>query len=581
MCHISEAPTALLLAAALVMAALFIVAAPVAAAETIVCEGVLGNSGGQGADLVRMGDVKAVRGMGVVCDRYQSLWDRAGDGVLNRYALDGRLLAQYAIAKGTDGRDQLTLVGDVLVLQVAGKLYTLSIDAPAGSAAKPMKRDSACISFGSVGGRFASATKEAVFLVAAATGEAQQVLDLKDAEAIEFGPDGAIYALSKGQVRKFVGGKEVTDGWPRPGPGERPQLLDGAWYGNAWHGTIRRFSASLEPAPGVVLGGASGSFIGHLDQNADVSNGRGLAHIGPNLFAVSGIGGIPQLLEWDGQKQQMRIIRRLGAVPAAGGIGLDRDGRIWWFAGVWQWTDRPDAPLDQGVSPLEFPGVAQVVMLPGDAMVAPCWMWGKPTFVHGKLSTEVLTERIESACALKTGMIGTAVYADRGKLVLMTIDRGGAGQAFFIDAAGKYQGEAGPVALKTMPPAKEFTSLAMKEDGTLLAAADGYVIEIARDGKDWKESRRWNSWGAGAAEKFGGRIFIAADAGRLWVADRERQRVIAFDMASGKPVGTFGTVDKKGTDLDALELPETIAARGQRAVVFDSENQRLMKLRLK
>ena len=56
----------------------------------------------------------------------------------------------------------------------------------------------------------------------------------------------------------------------------------------------------MEPAPGVALGGSSGSFIGHLDQNADLFIGRGLAEIRDNLFAVSGAGGIPQLLRMAG-----------------------------------------------------------------------------------------------------------------------------------------------------------------------------------------------------------------------------------------------------------------------------------------
>jgi hypothetical protein len=220
-------------------------------------------------------------------------------------------------------------------------------------------------------------------------------------------------------------------------------------------------------------------------------------------------------------------------------------------------------------------------MLPGDEMVAVGFMWGKPTFFHGKLSTEVTVSRIDSGCALSPAAVGAAVYQDQAKRVILAIERSGAGQAFFIEAAGKYAGEAGPVALKASPPAREFTSLATKGAATLLAAADGHVIEMARDGKDWRESRRWNSWGPGAACKFGARIHIAADAGRLWVADRERHRVLVFDLASGKALAAFGAIDAKGTDLASLAFPETIAARGERAVVFDSENQRLVKLALK
>ena len=51
-----------------------------ASAAPLVCDGILGNSGEGGRTLVRFG-LPARRGMGVACDRFGSLWDRAGDGV--------------------------------------------------------------------------------------------------------------------------------------------------------------------------------------------------------------------------------------------------------------------------------------------------------------------------------------------------------------------------------------------------------------------------------------------------------------------------------------------------------------------
>jgi len=565
--------------AAVALAALALTA-PDAPVAKIVCDGVLANSGAAGDAVVRFGDVQSARGMGVVVDRFGSLWDRAGDATLNRYAPDGRLLGQYHLPKGAGQRDLLTRVGDLLVMQVGTKLYTLPIDARAGSEPRPLGRDSECLSFGSFDGQVASATKEAVFLVNPATGAAKEVVPLKGVDQVEVGPEGAVYAMADGTIHKFVGGKEVTGEWPRKGPGERIQLLDGWWYGHGWHGTIRRFSAAMEPAPGVVLGGASGSFIGHLDQNPELSNGRGMAKVGPNLYAVSGMGGILHLLEWNESKQQMRPVRRIGAAPPAGGIGLDRDGRVWWYAGAWQWNNPPDAPMLQGVNGPDYPGIGQAVMLDGDRMVAPGYLWGKPGFYHGKLSTEVAIDRIETPCALKKGTTGSAVYEDERKLVLLVVERGGAAQGFEIDAEGRYRGELGPVALKAAGPVKEWTSLAMSDKATLLAAADGHVLEMVRDGKDWKESRRWNSWGAGEGERFGPRVWLAADAGRLWAADRERHRVLCFELASGRLLASLGAVDKKGADLASLALPETVAACGRGAVVLDGGNQRLVKLRL-
>jgi len=551
----------------------------VAAGGELVCEGILGNSGEQGKSLVRFGDASRVRGMGVACDRFGSLWDRAGDGVLNRYAPDGRLLAQCRIPRGGGQRDQVTLVGDTLVLLIGDGLCTLPIAAPAGAEAKPLGRRADCISFGSLNGRLASAIKGEVSLVDPASGEATQIAAVAGTDAVEIGPDGAIYAMANGRVHKLIGGQPATDGWPKGAPGERFQFLDGYWFGHGWHGTIRRFNAALEPSPGVVLGGASGSFIGHLDQNSELSNGRGLAKLRENLYAVSGLGGILHLLQWNDEKQQMEIVRRIGAVPACRGLGLDRQGNVWWFAGSWRWDDRPDTPLRFGVNAAEFPGIGQAVMLDNDQMVAPGYLWGKPAIYRGSLTGEVRCDRIEKGLELKKGFVGSAVYEKERRLVLLVIDKAGKSQSFAVGSDGSFQAGLGPAQLRTAGETKEWTALAMGSPTLLLGAVDGQVVELRPDGADWKEAQRWSSWAAAPSEKLGARIHIAADSGRVWISDRERHRVLVFDGGkTRRPLAAFGQLDKPGDDLHSLAFPETLAARGNRAVVYDSGNQRLMKL---
>ncbi len=551
-------------------------------ASSLTCEGVLGNSGEQGATLVRFG-AEPARGMGVAYDRFGALWDRGGAGVLNSYALDGRLLGTYRLPKDAGDNDQLTLVGDTLVLLIRGALFTLPVTAPAGSEARALKIGADAISFHARGPQLAARSKDDIFLFDLTTGAIAAVATVKGASELELGPDGALYLAAGGRLRKFVNGAEITAGWPKERPGERAQLLDGFWFGHAWHTTIRRFTAQMEPAPGVALGGSSGSFIGHLDQSADLFIGRGLAKIRDNLFAVSSVGGIPQLLEWQDDRQQFQIIRRLGSVPVCRGLGLDRAGHVWHQAGTWRWDDRPDAPMRLGINTLEFPGIGQAAMLDDDTLVAPGNMWGKPTIVSGKLTREASAQRIEKATALPLkDTSGTAVYRRENHLLLLVLDAAGKALSFNLSNDGRYVSDAGSVELKTVAPLKTWTALAMSAASTLLAAADGTVIEFEPDGSvNWVEKRRWNSWGAKTDEKFGASIFIAADAGRLWVTDRERQRVLCFDLETGKPLATFGTLDKAGDDLATLSAPETIAARGERAVVYDRGNQRLMKLRFK
>ncbi|MEI7730485.1 MAG: hypothetical protein WCO56_12990 [Verrucomicrobiota bacterium] len=556
-------------------------------AQTITWDGVLGNSGQQGAALVRFGSVGSstkgpiaggtAAGMGVAYDRFGSLWDRGGSGTLNRYALDGRLLGQYQIPHGIGRNDQLILVGDTLVMQLQDKLFTLPITAAAGTAAIALKRASLALSFGTFQDQFASWSGSEILLVNPLTGQARTVMTATNVQQLELGPDGALYVATGGKVHKYVAGQEIVQGWPRNVPGERMQLLDGAFYGQAWHGTIRRFTSGLEPDPGVVLGGSSGSFIGHLDQNSELSNGRGLARIRPGLYAVSGFTGTLHLLAWDAQKQQFQIVRRIGCAPVGHGLAVDRSGNVWWHYGAWKWSDTPATPLQSGINAPEE--IATPVMLESDHLVAPAWMWGKPTFLNGPLTTEVEIHRVENGkCDLLRPLMASVVYKSAGRLVLLAAGPTGKVAAFNIGTDGKYASDAAPVTLATASPIKSLASLAMKDANTLLIAADGSVIELALSGNSWKESRRWSQW---AGDHFGAEICLACDAGRLWIADTQRQRVLVFDAASGNLLAGCGLVDKPGADLRQFDAPRTIAARNHRAVVYDAGNQRLVKLLFK
>jgi hypothetical protein len=543
-------------------------------AETLIADGVLGNSGEQGASLVRFATDPA-RGLGVVVDQAGSLWDRAGQGVLNRYAADGRMTGHFRIAQSSDGHDQLTVVGDLLVLLLGGHLYTLPISAASGSEAAAVGKDVRCISYASSHGAIAAATADHVVLLSPATGMSTAVAPIAEVECLELADDG-IYAEAKGQLHRLVDGVDSADGWPRPSLGERFQLVDGFWYANAWHSTIRRYTRAFDPAPGVVLGGASGSFIGHLDANADLVNGRGLAHLWGDLYAISGFSGVLQLMVWHGDTQQFEVIRRISAVAHCPCLALDHAGNVYDWNGSWQWNDRPDSPKRLGISPMEELG--QAVMLDHESMIAAGIMWGKPTFFHGKLSEEVHADRIDHDCVLKKGIVGTAVYRDADKHVLIAIDARGAAQSYHIDAEGHFHGDLGATSLTTATPVAHWTSLAMKNPSTLLAAGDGAVIEFSRMGTAWTESRRWTSWGTADAQHFGSAITLAADDRSLVIADGSRHRVLCFDVATGTLRSTFGTVDAPGSALTALTAPSTIAVNGRRVVVYDAGNQRLMKL---
>jgi DNA-binding beta-propeller fold protein YncE len=107
-------------------------------------------------------------------------------------------------------------------------------------------------------------------------------------------------------------------------------------------------------------------------------------------------------------------------------------------------------------------------------------------------------------------------------------------------------------------------------------------VEFTRDGDmNWTESKRWSAWGERPEEKFGEKVTVSADSGKLWVSDTTRHRVLCFDAVSHKLLGSFGTADTAGDDMESVNSPQTLVARGDRAVVFDSGNQRLLKFELK
>jgi hypothetical protein len=547
-----------------------------ASSADVICDGVLGNSGEQGASLVRFGS-EGARGIGTAVDRFGSLWDRAGKGVLNRYAADGRLLGSYRISRDENGSDQLALVGDTLVLLLGNRLYTLPVTAPSGAEAAALKVEAKAISFAPFKNRLAIAQGDSVAWCDPASGAVEKIADLKDIESVEVGGDGAVYAKSRNQMHRVGVAAAANDGWPKAAPGERSQLLDGWWYGHAWHGTIRRADANLDPNPGVILGGASGHFIGHLDQNSELSNCRGMAKVWDGVFALSGIGGILQLASWDGATKQFSVVRRIGAVPACRGLGLDREGNVYHHTGVWQWHDGPDAPLRFQINTPD--GLGQMVMLDDNRVVGVANLWGKPAFLRGELTGELKIDRIEKDCALAKETVGTAVYQGEGGWTLLTVVADGKATAFALDGEGRYRNDRGAVTLTTAQPVKEWTSLAMTGD-TLLAGGDGHVIAFARDGEHWKEAKRWNSWGGSPEQKFGARIHLGTDGKTLVVADRERQRVLGFATTGGAPLWVFGSLDQAATDLTGVDHPETVTIRNGRVVVYDAGNQRVLKLRL-
>lgn len=546
--------------------------APVASGQSLVNAGILGNSGAEGDSLVTFAP-RPAPGLGVVYDKFGFLWDRGGDGVLNRYAVDGRLVAQYPLPATKARYDLLTQVGESLVLLINGKIYTLPINAAPGTAPKATTATAEMISFGSKDGKIATYAAGQFSILDVASGATQPAGSTQQRVTnMDLAPDGSILASIENKTARFFGGVESTDGWPRNSLMSRYQFLPPYWYGQTGHGTIRRYKEDLEPAPGVVLGGASGSFIGHLDGNHELNTGRGMAALGNGIFAVSGQEGVMHLLQWNEEKTEFHIVRRLGALASCDGISVSPAGEIRTEIGYWKWSDAPDTPIR------ESGGVSLVASPTVDArgMTGLTRQGTENLRLFSGTNTDNKSAIINGSSKLAKSIVGTATIRNKGVSVILLAANG---QAESISAGAKGQGNAPePVTITTATPVKKWSALVNGPTDTLIAAGDGAVIELAKDATGWKETKRWNQW---AGDQFGALLSLYADGSNLWVSDSARHRVLLFDLKTGTVLASFGTKDKAGSDDASLNLPTTIAANGKRAAVYDSGNQRVIKLEWK
>ena len=184
-------------------------------------------------------------------------------------------------------------------------------------------------------------------------------------------------------------------------------------------------------------------------------------------------------------------------------------------------------------------------------MVAAGWMWGKPAFYYGSLKDEMKIDRIERNCPLMRGAVarGVSERARAGASGDRPRREGSDVRHWF-----RWEIPQGHRKCRAQDcragEGFHFDGDEERNDAAGRRGWCGHRVRTRRRGLE-REGR----WSTFAPDRLGGRISISTDAGRLWVSDTERHRVLVFDISSGKLLASFGAADKPGDDLQSLSSP--------------------------
>ena len=526
--------------------------------------GVLGNSGGDGDTLVNFaGQVST--GLGLVLDSENTLWDRGGSSQLNRYSLDGRLLASFPLpnSPGTTGSDTMTLAGDHLILRIRDLLYRLPLSAEPGTAPERCYEGKVtALSRESFEGRVVIAEGTELSWFDVATGEKAVLTTMEVAPRfLALDADGIVYAFHD-KTYAWKDGQPV-DGYHLDIWAAYPQKIGDFWYSHGYHGTIRRHNERFEPVPGVVLGGNSGSFIGFLPESADLARGRGLVQIRDDLFAVSGLAGVVQLLRWNEAENRFQVVRRIGALTGINAIALDAEGNIWTPRGSWRWNASPETPHAHGDPPSTT--TSQPVVVGGQTIALLVRHHDEFRRTHGPAfdangwTHPKLDYGLDFAFERDTTPGAALVVEEDGRYRMVVARADGSAAEFQVSSAGQISKS--PLSTTTLPGLTNCTSLAWF-DGYLIAADSGQLVVFERtEGGPWKVFTRMT--------EFGEETWVHSDGKRMIVADTTNGNVHVYDSL-GTRIAT----------REGLAEPRQVAVSGNRAIVLETGQQLLAKFEL-
>ncbi|MBC2603773.1 NHL repeat-containing protein [Puniceicoccus vermicola] len=555
-----------------------LVSLSVASGDSIRLDGVLGNSGNDGSTLVHFeGTEYSTNGSssGLGYDRLGALWSFGGTQNVLRLSPDGRMLGDFPCEKKHHESRSLVVVGDLVVLRSGDRLFTLPITAPSGTEPQEVDRRVEEISLNAMDGKIGLVT-------------AAKVVGIYDPTSDEFVEIGQAAEGDRiNTVDIFEDGEVVVGGtWSyqaerereiRPTPlGSLHQVVNGYVFEFGWHMTLSRRNLDYTPEPGVVYGGSSGYFIGSLPEDGELYLPRGMAHLGEDRYAAVGPIGVIHLLRYDEEKQAFLLERRLGSIHFPGTVVLDDGGRVWFYSGFWNWSDGPSAILkgETSFNSRDWRAV-QGALSENGQVIFPFLYRGTPKLMHRPYDeqSKKTSSTVEELPENPTGMV---VYAqENGPNVAIVANEAGDAVRLLLNPNGGFRKTDASFDLDLGQEVPEVTSLARSVDGRLLVASAGEIVVFEESEAKISPVSRWNSW---EGDQFGGKIYITESEGVLWVSDTENNRVVCFRIEGGS-ADLLAEFQSEGLET-SLSEPQMIDAAGNRAVLVDWGNQRLIKLSL-
>ncbi|MFA0750683.1 MAG: hypothetical protein SLRJCFUN_001086 [Candidatus Fervidibacter sp.] len=607
-------------------------------AATVEPVGALGNSGEAGVTLVRVGVMPFDRcSTGVAIDRDMTLWVSGGDAI-NRVGLDGRLIERIPIEpKGSlvNSRTFAVLNGALYFLgnlpdgKVALFGVSISPTAPmARKAARPVllslperKRDflPSCLSPQPFNGQlvlacepkeFQDARIGVYFITPPKEGSERAKVRLAFTVAGEY-PQGVAVDEKNGVIYLggyfglFVGGETHQAAYSIAALKEDGTMLDGfpvactktpaiptqfrgvislagnALWDAAWYGFLARLDLKGRGAPGRVV--EWHHELGYPTQVLAVDGGLlAITTAMPNALYIA---------RWDDAQGSIKFVRRIGCLPTIASLNLSEDG--WVSVGTeraqlwWRWDDSADAPpakaeLHIAVTPGYFDGerlfaLAAQYRLDDLQRRSPV-----PAIFSRRVGGRNEAQRVGDEVPMKnpTGL-SVQVTSGKPKATLFVTDAS-TGQIWRTDfwlselrPSGHWQ----PVKVNGIQ-LKSPTDIVALTDGRLFVADEGRILLMRQEGDAYRVEKEFVGWGEKGEQHFGKRLRMAVDGSWMLVSDTERHRVVWMDWQEWRFIAQFGETDKRGDDALHLCEPTFVALKGTRAVVADSGNQRVLKLRL-